>query len=129
MPKITIKSNFRTIYTWLHPIFKSLRPPPLLDIEYKGRHKHFLRVDACTLSYCCNKIKTFTFSSHFQHIYKLFFSVSAPPKTIRIDPFISETDTRYLNVSCQVQGVYPVPLIDISWTKKYVSSYMKCKYL
>ena len=44
---------------------------------------------------------------------------SAPPKSIRIEPSISETDTQYQNVSCQVEGVYPVPIIDLSWTKKY----------
>ena len=50
-------------------------------------------------------------------IRTLIFSV--PPKSIRIEPSISKTDTRYLNVSCQVEGVYPVPIIDLSWTKKY----------
>ena len=49
------------------------------------------------------------------------FSFSAPPQSIRIEPLIFGTDTRYLNVSCQVEGVYPVPSINLSWTKKYVS--------
>ena len=52
---------------------------------------------------------------------------SAPPKSIRIEPSISETDTQYLNVSCQVEGVYPVPIIDLSWTKKY-GKQKKMKY-
>ena len=51
----------------------------------------------------------------------LIFSV--PPKSIRIEPSISENDTQYLNVSCQVEGVYPVPIIDLSWTKKYDRQY------
>merc|ERR1712013_99711 len=50
--------------------------------------------------------------------------VYTPPKSIRIEPSISKTDTRYLNVSCQVEGVYPVPIIDLSWTKNSTSNQM-----
>merc|ERR1712243_20974 len=35
---------------------------------------------------------------------------------------MGETDTKYLNVSCQVEGVYPVPIIDLSWTKNSTSN-------
>ena len=45
--------------------------------------------------------------------------ISAPPQNIAILPSISHEDDQYLNVSCSVTGVYPLPVIDLSWTNKW----------
>lgn len=100
-----------------------------LDLKYEAHNDTFKKHRALRIvnpdhrfsgTYQC-KVSSFV-DEDFQQKDILVF---APPKTIRIDPFISETDTRYLNVSCQVQGVYPVPLIDISWTKNSTSNQME----
>merc|ERR1719342_1553401 len=50
--------------------------------------------------------------------------VYASPKSIKIEPSIAEIDSIYLNVSCQVKGVYPDPIIQLSWTKNSTSNRM-----
>jgi len=50
--------------------------------------------------------------------------VYTPPQNIAILPSISQEDDQYLNVSCSVTGVYPLPVIDLSWTNNASSEYM-----
>ena len=44
--------------------------------------------------------------------------IAAPPHNIQIIPSISGEGDKYLNISCSVTGVYPLPVIDLSWTNK-----------
>merc|ERR1712083_495308 len=99
-----------------------------LDLKYEAHNDTFKKHRALRImnpdhrfsgTYQC-KVSSFV-DEDFQQKEILVF---APPRSIRIDPVISETDTQYLNVSCQVQGVYPVPMIDISWTKNSTSNQM-----
>jgi len=40
-----------------------------------------------------------------------------PPENILISPeTVSSKDQEFLNISCAVSGVYPVPIIDLSWS-------------
>ena len=57
------------------------------------------------------------FCQLFQSNSTTFF-IAAPPRSIVIQPHISTEDDKYLNVSCAVSGVYPHPVVDISWTNK-----------
>jgi len=50
--------------------------------------------------------------------------VYTPPKNIQIVPSISGDDDQYLNVSCSVSGVYPLPVIDLSWTNNASTEYL-----
>lgn len=99
-----------------------------LDLEYEAHNDTFKKHRALRITnpdhrfsgtYQC-KVSSFV-DEDFQQKDILVY---APPRTIRIDPFISESDPRYLNVSCLVEGVYPVPMIDISWTKNSTSNQM-----
>ena len=46
-------------------------------------------------------------------------SVSDPPEKIVISPErVSSKEEEHLNISCAVTGVYPVPIIDLSWSNK-----------
>ena len=44
--------------------------------------------------------------------------VTAPPHSVQIHPAVTGDGDKYLNVSCEVAGVYPLPVIDLSWSNK-----------
>jgi len=99
-----------------------------LDLEYEAHNDTFKKHRALRIintdhrfsgTYQC-KVSSFVDEDFMQKEILVY----APPKSIRIEPSISKTDTRYLNVSCQVEGVYPVPIIDLSWTKNSTSNQM-----
>jgi len=99
-----------------------------LDLEYEAHNDTFKKHRALRIintdhrfsgTYQC-KVSSFVDEDFMQKEILVY----VPPKSIRIEPSISETDTQYLNVSCHVEGVYPVPIVDLSWTKNSTSNQM-----
>merc|ERR1711936_658501 len=63
-------------------------------------------------TYQC-KVSSFV-DEDFQQKEVLVFN---PPQNILISPeTVSSKDQEFLNISCAVSGVYPVPIIDLSWS-------------
>ena len=50
--------------------------------------------------------------------YMLIHDVTAPHHSVQIHPAVTGDGDKYLNVSCEVAGVYPLPVIDLSWSNK-----------
>ena len=60
--------------------------------------------------------------------YMLIHDVTAPPHSVQIHPAVTGDGDKYLNVSCEVAGVYPLPVIDLSWSNKW-DNISKYQYL
>jgi len=97
-----------------------------LDLKYEAHNDTFKKHRALRIlkpdhrfsgTYQC-KVSSFV-DEDFQQKDVLVF---APPKNIHIVPSISETDPKYLNLSCNVEGVYPMPALEISWTSNSSST-------
>jgi len=51
--------------------------------------------------------------------------VYTPPHSVQIHPAVTGDGDKYLNVSCEVAGVYPLPVIDLSWSNNSTTEYLE----
>lgn len=99
-----------------------------LDLDYVAHNDTFKRHRALRVAksdhrfsgtYQC-KVSSFL-DEDFQQKEVLVYT---PPHNIQIIPSISGEGDKYLNISCSVTGVYPLPVIDLSWTNNASTEYM-----
>jgi len=101
-----------------------------LDLDYVAHNDTYKKHRALRVvksdhrfsgTYQC-KVSSFV-DEDFQQKEVLVFN---PPEKIVISPErVSSKDEEHLNISCAVTGVYPVPIIDLSWSNNASSHNME----
>jgi len=101
-----------------------------LDLDYVAHNDSYKKHRALRVAksdhrfsgtYQC-KVSSFV-DEDFQQKEVLVYN---PPQNILISPeTVSSKEEEFLNISCTVSGVYPVPIIDLSWSNNVTTQNME----